>query len=194
METLIKRAFEHVDVLGPLVDQGHYDILGPDGEIILPQLWETMIEPDWAISMHMWPIPDSELKDAGSPLSQPPHPLKNWPRPLGRRAKDSHPRLESDLPLPEPKGRPRDKSRGTVFTELPSPSTADLGATLVELESNGMKIKELQVEEISSGREVIEKGAKDTKKNSRRPRRRRLRRTRPNNVLPEARPEVENEI
>jgi hypothetical protein len=194
METLIKRAFEHVDVLGPLVDQGHYDILGPDGEIILPQLWEAMIEPDWAISMHMWPIPDSELKDAGGPLLQAPRPLKNWSGPLGRRIKDSHPRLESDLPLPEPKDRPRDKSRSPISSELSSRSTEDSGATLVELESNGMKVKGLQVEEISSGSRVIEKSPKATKKNSRRPRRRRPRRTRPNNVLPEARPEVENKI
>ena len=58
MEDLIRQAFAHIDVLGPHVAEGHYDLVGPDGEIILPQVWETMIEPDWAITMHMWPIPD----------------------------------------------------------------------------------------------------------------------------------------
>ena len=60
MESLIKQAFLHVDVLGEHVHQGHYDLMGPDGEIILPQVWDTMIEPDWEISMHMWPMPEDE--------------------------------------------------------------------------------------------------------------------------------------
>ncbi|KAK0275629.1 hypothetical protein LTR35_010899 [Friedmanniomyces endolithicus] len=58
METLIKQAFLHVDVIGEHVHQGHYDLTGPDGEIILPQVWDTMIKPDWEISMHMWPMPE----------------------------------------------------------------------------------------------------------------------------------------
>jgi hypothetical protein len=56
MEELIKQAFLHVDVIGPHVQQGHYDLLGPDQEIILPQVWERVVEPDWSITMHMWPI------------------------------------------------------------------------------------------------------------------------------------------
>lgn len=60
MEELIKQAFLHVDIIGPHVHEGHYDLIGPDGEIILPQVWETMIQPDWAITMHMWPMPDSQ--------------------------------------------------------------------------------------------------------------------------------------
>ncbi|KAL8798044.1 MAG: hypothetical protein Q9200_007830, partial [Gallowayella weberi] len=51
-------AFLHVEVIGPHVAEGHYDLVGPNGEIILPQVWETVIEPDWTISMHMWPIPE----------------------------------------------------------------------------------------------------------------------------------------
>ena len=60
METLIKQAFLHVDVLGEHVHQGHYDLMGPDGEIILPQVWDTMIQPDWEVSMHMWPMPEDD--------------------------------------------------------------------------------------------------------------------------------------
>jgi hypothetical protein len=62
MESLIKQAFLHVDVIGKLVQDGHYDLTGPDGEIILPQVWDTMIKPDMLISMHMWPIPDKTQK------------------------------------------------------------------------------------------------------------------------------------
>lgn len=58
MEELIKQAFLHVEVIGPHVAEGHYDLVGPNGEIILPKVWETMIEPDWAITMHMWPMPE----------------------------------------------------------------------------------------------------------------------------------------
>lgn len=59
MEALIKQAFEHVDSLGPHVQEGHYDLVGPNGEIVLPQVWEHMIEPDWAVTMHMWPMPEN---------------------------------------------------------------------------------------------------------------------------------------
>ncbi|KAF2766011.1 hypothetical protein EJ03DRAFT_278987, partial [Teratosphaeria nubilosa] len=45
MEGLIKQAFLHVDVIGEHVHQGHYDLTGPDGEIILPQVWDTMVQP-----------------------------------------------------------------------------------------------------------------------------------------------------
>lgn len=58
MEELIKQAFLHVEVIGPHVADGHYDLVGPQGEILLPQVWETMIEPDWSITMHMWPMPE----------------------------------------------------------------------------------------------------------------------------------------
>ncbi|KAI2463556.1 hypothetical protein F4781DRAFT_416305 [Annulohypoxylon bovei var. microspora] len=60
MEELIKQAFIHVDVIGPHVRAGHYDLIGPSGEIILPQAWARVIEPDWAITMHMWPMDRTE--------------------------------------------------------------------------------------------------------------------------------------
>ena len=56
MEDLIKQAFLQVDVLGPHVQQGHYDLIGPDGEIILPTVWERVVQPDWQITMTMWPL------------------------------------------------------------------------------------------------------------------------------------------
>lgn len=58
MEDLIKQAFLHIEVIGPHVAEGHYDLVGPNGDIILPQVWETVVEPDWTITMHMWPIPE----------------------------------------------------------------------------------------------------------------------------------------
>jgi hypothetical protein len=58
MEELIKQAFLHVDVIGPHVMNGAYDIVLDDGGIILPQAWETTIEPDWSVTMIMWPLPE----------------------------------------------------------------------------------------------------------------------------------------
>ncbi|KAF7893585.1 uncharacterized protein EAF02_001123 [Botrytis sinoallii] len=54
---LIKAAFLHVEIIGPHVNEGHYDIMNPAGEVILPQLWQDHVQPGWEISMSMWPIP-----------------------------------------------------------------------------------------------------------------------------------------
>lgn len=72
MNDLIQQAFQHVDVIGPHVREGHYDLVGPNGEIILPQVWEALIEPDWSITMHMWPMPEEPPKQPGPPPGRPP--------------------------------------------------------------------------------------------------------------------------
>lgn len=77
MEELIKQAFLRVDIIGPHVHQGHYDLTGPDGEIILPQMWETLVQPDWSITMYLWPMPESRADFPGMeilPLPPPPPP------------------------------------------------------------------------------------------------------------------------
>ncbi|OGE54524.1 hypothetical protein PENARI_c006G06162 [Penicillium arizonense] len=71
MEELIRQAFLHIEVIGPHVADGHYDLIGPNGDIILPQVWETVIEPDWAITMHMWPIPEKPKEDPPPPAEVP---------------------------------------------------------------------------------------------------------------------------
>ena len=58
MEELIRQAFEHVEEIGPHVHNGHYDLMGPDSGIIVPSAWDTTIEPDMKITMHMWPLPE----------------------------------------------------------------------------------------------------------------------------------------
>ncbi|KAM3414664.1 hypothetical protein BST61_g9822 [Cercospora zeina] len=68
METLIKQAFLHVDVIGDHVHQGHYDLTGPDGEIILPQIWDSMIQPDWEVTMHLWPMEEEKMPPKEDPL------------------------------------------------------------------------------------------------------------------------------
>jgi len=72
MEESIKQAFLHVDVIGPHVHEGHYDLVGMDGEVILPQVWETTIQPDWALTMHMWPMPEPAKGELQSTPPLPP--------------------------------------------------------------------------------------------------------------------------
>jgi hypothetical protein len=56
MEELIKQAFLHVEVIGPQVQKGYYDLIAPDGGIILPTVWEKVVQPDLSITMQMWPM------------------------------------------------------------------------------------------------------------------------------------------
>ncbi|KAJ4129843.1 hypothetical protein NW768_006813 [Fusarium equiseti] len=85
MEDLIKQAFMHVDVLGRHVMEGHYDLIAPGGEIILPSVWEKVVQPDMAITMTMWPmdkmppLPSHSASPAHSPGS-----IYIPPRPFGR--------------------------------------------------------------------------------------------------------------
>ena len=76
MEELIRQAFLHIDVIGEHVAQGRYDLVGPDGDIILPQVWETVVEPDWTVTMHMWPIPEKK-----EPEPEPEPPAEEAPPP-----------------------------------------------------------------------------------------------------------------
>jgi hypothetical protein len=95
MEELIRQAFLHIEVIGPHVADGHYDLIGPNGDIILPQVWETVIEPDWAITMHMWPIPEKPKED--------PPPAAEVPASLDKPAEappESKKKAESGKSLP----------------------------------------------------------------------------------------------
>ncbi|KAI1752341.1 hypothetical protein F4782DRAFT_501465 [Xylaria castorea] len=56
IEEVVKKAFLHVDTIGPHVQAGHYDLIGPNGEVILPHLWEKTVEPGWSITMKIWPM------------------------------------------------------------------------------------------------------------------------------------------
>jgi hypothetical protein len=87
MEELIKQAFLHVEVIGPHVQEGHYDLIGPNGEIILPSVWEKVVEPDWAITMHMWPMDKAPLRQHMPPNMQP----GGMPRPQHPGQHPQHP-------------------------------------------------------------------------------------------------------
>ncbi|KAH6672852.1 putative TPR repeat protein oca3 [Halenospora varia] len=102
MEDLIKQAFLHVEVIGPHVQDGHYDLIGPNGEIILPQVWETMIEPDWAVTMHMWPMPEPKQPEPGPPPGH--HFMGERPR-SRHEGRHGDPRQRGPPPGPPPQGQ-----------------------------------------------------------------------------------------
>ncbi|PYH97009.1 hypothetical protein BO71DRAFT_448270 [Aspergillus ellipticus CBS 707.79] len=113
MEELIRQAFLHIEVIGPHVAEGHYDLVGPNGDIILPQVWETVIEPDWTITMHMWPIPEKPKTPEPVPPPDPPAPQEP-PPPENPSAPDDAAIviIEEPKKKPEPAGakRPRQKA------------------------------------------------------------------------------------
>jgi hypothetical protein len=90
MEDLIKQAFLHVDVIGPHVQEGHYDLIGPNGEIILPSVWEKVIEPDASITMHMWPMDKAPLRGQMHNMGGPPG-MPAGMRPHHPQARPMHP-------------------------------------------------------------------------------------------------------
>lgn len=54
----MKQSFLHVDILGPRVHEGHFDLIGSDGGKLSPQTWERLLQPGDQITMHMWPMPE----------------------------------------------------------------------------------------------------------------------------------------
>lgn len=96
MKALIDSAFLHVDIIGPNVLRGFYDLSNANGEIILPSLWSTNIRPGDKITMHMWPMnefppstvfpgarPVGPPRPTGAPMFPPPPPPPGFgpPRP-----------------------------------------------------------------------------------------------------------------
>nr|KMM69756.1 hypothetical protein CPAG_06070 [Coccidioides posadasii RMSCC 3488] len=92
MEELIRQAFLHVDVIGQHVAEGHYDLV-----------WETVVEPDWTITMHMWPIPEKPKEpDPPPPPLPPPEPEEPAVLDVKPTAEDIVPEEADAEPLPPP--------------------------------------------------------------------------------------------
>nr|POF20017.1 endophilin-a1 [Quercus suber] len=53
MESMIKQAVSKGDALYERVHEGQYYLLGPDGAIVLPQVWDSMVHPGWDYTMQM---------------------------------------------------------------------------------------------------------------------------------------------
>lgn len=129
MEDLIRQAFIHVDVIGPHVADGHYDLVGPNGDIILPQVWETVIEPDWTITMHMWPMPEKPKTPDLPPLDDSEVLVLNDvlapTKPGGKKPPTGAPK--NSIPPPPPPPPPSPPRRGSLpplAPDVPKPNGA----------------------------------------------------------------------
>ncbi|KAF0329334.1 hypothetical protein GQ607_003283 [Colletotrichum asianum] len=81
MEEIVKQAFLHVDIVGPHVQEGRYDLIGSDGRIILPILWEKAIKPGEIIEMRMWPMDKPNIAPRPSrPFVPQPYPTQQQAR------------------------------------------------------------------------------------------------------------------
>ncbi|KAG8169258.1 hypothetical protein KVR01_000003 [Diaporthe batatas] len=56
MEDLIKQSFLQVEGIGPHVQEGQYDLVDSEEQIILPSAWAESVKPGASISMRMWPV------------------------------------------------------------------------------------------------------------------------------------------
>lgn len=111
MEELIKQAFEHVAVIGPQVQNGQYDLIGPNGEIILPKIWDETIQPGWDITMQMWPMPDRPaavpVRGHAPNVGVPHMPPRQHPQQAGPRVMQARPgAIPNQMPHIRPPGPP----------------------------------------------------------------------------------------
>ncbi len=65
MQGLIQQTCTNLDDVSRRVKEGWYDLVGPDGEIILPAVWEDTIQPGWEIKMNLWPVGGDAIVLAG---------------------------------------------------------------------------------------------------------------------------------
>ena len=92
-----------METLGPHVDEGHYDLSGPSGDLILPSTWETIVEPGWAISMSLWPIAELAESLVDQSVHTGEEKDKSIPSPLTPVTKKSKKQRKKEKIVPEPR-------------------------------------------------------------------------------------------
>ncbi|KAI1841930.1 hypothetical protein JX266_011900 [Neoarthrinium moseri] len=122
MTGYIMEAFVHVDVLGPHVQAGHYDLVGPNGVIILPSTWEVLARAGDAITMQMWPI---DVRSTGPKSASPnaaPTPSTGF-QPIPRRPPMPPGfNIKQQMPMGNPNpGRPGPPPAPPTFNGQPVP-------------------------------------------------------------------------
>jgi len=118
MEEFIRQPFLHVEGLWYTFAEGHYDLIRPNGEIILPLVWEIVIKPGWSVSTHMW---------LAIPGPTPSHYFRLQSRQDGRVSRSPPPvpppATTREPPPPLPASWP---GKSTPHREAPSSSTSSL--------------------------------------------------------------------
>ncbi|KAK5625170.1 hypothetical protein RRF57_000886 [Xylaria bambusicola] len=122
MRELIEAPFAHIEGLASEVQAGHYDLVGPDGSIILPQTWDQIIQPGWDIKMEMWPM-------VPEPSQQPAIPRPPWlPGPAsGVPPPPAPPVANQGVTIVEPEGGGRTSSEHDDDDDISSGYGSDPG-------------------------------------------------------------------
>lgn len=129
MSDMINQAFAHAEPIGSMVLKQEYDLIGPPGEIIMPQIWETVLEPEWMVTMHMWPIPKPP-RDENAVVPPQCHPSGSSGTMPGRRV--------AKAPSPETSKRMRGRyMRPSPPPTPPYPSPAPGGPGWIERPPGG---------------------------------------------------------
>src|SRR2546423_1542747 len=88
-----EHCFEHIEVIGPHVQSGHYGLVDHDGQIILPVLWDATVQPGWVVQQHLWPMPEHETEPK-PPTPPPGDGILNLDELLGPNPKKKKPRAK----------------------------------------------------------------------------------------------------
>jgi hypothetical protein len=116
---MIKEAFLNVDILGPHVRDGHYDLLGPNGEVIPPSAWEHVVEPGVTITMHMWSLEKTLARMSHNGVPFLPNPGREQNQ---QEVPHPKPQVEVDKApagSQRDKGRPREDKRHRKHRRIP---------------------------------------------------------------------------
>lgn len=107
MEGLINQAFVHIDSVGPHVLEGHYDLEGPEGELILKEIWDSTVQPGWQITMKMWPAEQIRRGPAAvrMPHNLSPEQAREWIH-NHNRMRGRPPMMQPGVPMGRPPGPP----------------------------------------------------------------------------------------
>lgn len=63
MEDLIEQATNQIDVFGPFIKDGHFDLISLDGSSVLPSVWEQCIKPGSSFTIRMWKDAENAKKE-----------------------------------------------------------------------------------------------------------------------------------
>ena len=56
MVSLVEEAYPHDEFPYPQLAKGHYDFLGPSGDVLLPGIWESSVGPGGKVTLRLWPL------------------------------------------------------------------------------------------------------------------------------------------
>ena len=55
MDDLVKKTLLHFGVDSYILE-GHYNLLDPNGDTLIPAIWEHSVEPGWTVTMAQFPL------------------------------------------------------------------------------------------------------------------------------------------